>query len=516
MMFAKNCHEYEKKYFPKGTEPGDLCEEMEKIFPKTGLHSSVVDYRAFNKMMGLAAIAADDEKKAINYLVESHAVLHRQQVNLRYKKTEIRDSCGYSHKFGVNASHFKFNVYSHEDSQSLESKLAEVPPEWYVVQLTQPYKPYKGLADASNSVHPLHVTVLPTGPNAIAPFTVTLPAPDNSMYDLCQHIKDLLDTNKSNLQAEYDNHYLYWKMRQKQNDRMMTAVKEMEYNWFREWRFLLIADSLETSDIAREMVDIVDKLVADDSTCSALSPKTMWLLRKVATTAGYLSKVEIARLIIVILPENKKLAKNLILSIVSKSKIATKLRQCNRKTTVLIVDEEIDYLPLEAMEILQDHPVTRFPSFHVAYAMFKEHEDSIVKGCKVITINEASGMSIVNPSANLPKMEKRLKIFMDYWLPKWKAIYNALPEEEGLANAFVDALVNHEIMMYNGHGSGIQYLPVDPRIGRVVLGLKPLYARDELGSNRSGHRPNDLLLYQHLDPLKNRKVLELYRLGEME
>ncbi|THK33172.1 separin isoform X1 [Diachasma alloeum] len=458
-MYGRNFDKYERKYFPKNEKPGDLCERIKKIFTKTGLHSSVVEYGAFNKMMGFAAIAAGDEKKAVNHLIESHAVLHRQQVNLRYKKTEIRDNCGYTYKFGVNPSHLKFNIDCQEDSQSLESKLAELPREWYMVQLTQPYKPCKWLPEASNSVHPLHLTVLPTGPEAIAPFTITVPAPDNSMYDLCADVKNLLDTNKSNLQAEYGHHSMYWKMRQKQNNRMMTAVKEMEYNWLREWRLLLIADLLENSDDTREMIGIVDKLIADDRSLTPLSPKTVWLLRKVSTTAGYLSKTEIARLITVILPDNKKLASNLILSIVSKSKTATKLRQEKRKTTVLIVDEEIDYLPLEAMEILQDHPVTRFPSLHVAYAMFKEHEESIVEGCKVMVINEESGMGIVNPSNNLPKMEKRLRIFMDYWLPKWRTIYNALPEEEGLANAFVDALVNHEIMMYNGHGSGIQYLP---------------------------------------------------------
>lgn len=191
-------------------------------------------------------------------------MLHRQQVNLRYKKTVIRDHCGYTQKFGVNPEYLKFDVDCHSGPGSLSHKLSQLPSEWYMVQITKPYQPTRISPDAANAVHPLHVTVLPTGPSAIAPFIITLPAPDHTMYDICKDIKDLLDTNKSNLQAEYGNHSLYWQMRQKQNNRMTAAVKEVEHTWLREWRILLIADSLEASDLTREMTDVVDKLIADD------------------------------------------------------------------------------------------------------------------------------------------------------------------------------------------------------------------------------------------------------------
>lgn len=132
------------------------------------------------------------------------------------------------------------------------------------------------------------------------------------------------------------------------------------------------------------------------------------------------------------------------------------------------------------MEIIKSHPVTRFQSLHIAYALFKEHEDTIVDGCKIIEAKKDMGICIVNPSGNLLKMEKRMKLFINFWLPQWKSCYNTEPSEE----VFEDALVNHDILMYgrfyvyncyisnfhvllivsfalyryNGHGSGIQYL----------------------------------------------------------
>lgn len=107
------------------------------------------------------------------------------------------------------------------------------------------------------------------------------------------------------------------------------------------------------------------------------------------------------------------------------------------------------------MRLLTNHPVTRFPSFHVAYAMFKEHKDSIIEGCKIVKMSDEVGAFIVNPGGDLTRTEQRMKSFIDYWLPKWKGTYQTKPD----VTSFGQALVDHDILMYIGHGSGIQYLP---------------------------------------------------------
>lgn len=40
----------------------------------------------------------------------------------------------------------------------------------------------------------------------------------------------------------------------------------MENNWLREWRILFIADPLVPSDLIKSLHDMIDKLIADDST----------------------------------------------------------------------------------------------------------------------------------------------------------------------------------------------------------------------------------------------------------
>lgn len=104
----------------------------------------------------------------------------------------------------------------------------------------------------------------------------------------------------------------------------------------------------------------------------------------------------------------------------------------------------MDYIPFESMEILKCHPATRFPSLHIAYALFKEHENTIENGCKIIYVKNDMGTCIVNPSGNLIKMEKRMRLFIEHWLPNWKSLYNVEPQE----GIFEDALVNRDILMY--------------------------------------------------------------------
>lgn len=114
-----------------------------------------------------------------------------------------------------------------------------------------------------------------------------------------------------------------------------------------------------------------------------------------------------------------------------------------RITISFICLKHMDYVAFEAMEILKNHPVTRFPSLHIAYALFKEHKDTIVEGCKIIKATKDMGICMVNPSGDLNKMEKRIKLFMDFWLPQWK-LYNTELNEE----IFEEALINHDVLMY--------------------------------------------------------------------
>ena len=96
------------------------------------------------------------------------------------------------------------------------------------------------------------------------------------------------------------------------------------------------------------------------------------------------------------------------------------------------------------MSFLKYQPVTRFPSLHIAYALFKLHKDSISGGYKIISKSDNLGTFIVNPSQDLKKMEMRMKSFLNYWLPKWKGLYGIKPDLE----FFKASLTKYDVLMY--------------------------------------------------------------------
>nr|XP_033342266.1 separin isoform X1 [Megalopta genalis] len=447
----------------------NMKSNIEKFLSSAICCMGTVEYSNLNKILAILNLKLCNELEAINRLIESHAVLLRQQTIHRYVKSEFRKTIQKNQQvYGLNSSHVNFNTSNISFTDNWKAKLSDLPKEWYLIQVTAPYHP-TDITMQENKMQEIYISILPTGTKDMEPLCITIPKPKLDSYDICCEIQKLLVHNMSDLQATYANNKLYWEMRDQQNNTMKTAIQALEFKWLREWRILFVADPIDKDNVTENIVQTIDKLILDNKNHKNISKRTKWLLRKVALTACFLTREEIARAVKYVLTGYDKLANNIILSIYGKLKIMEEIKNAVRKTLVLIVDEHMDYIPFESMEIVNCHPITRFPSLHIVYALFKEHENTIENGCKIIKIKNDMGTCIVNPSNDLPKMEKRLRLFIEYWLPNWKSLYNVEPE----VDVFEDALVNHDILMYSGHGNGIQYLPREQierlRVKAVVL-----------------------------------------------
>ncbi|XP_031835603.1 extra spindle pole bodies like 1, separase isoform X2 [Nomia melanderi] len=458
----------------KNESPKNLKNNIERFLAEARCNIGSVEYANLNKMLATCYLKIGNELKAICNLIESHAVMLRQQILHRYAKTEMREKIlNVQQVYGLKSSYVDLNLDDVNSIDNLKARLFDLPKEWYTIQITGQYQSpdiNTGNKSMPNTMHKMHITILPTGTKDIEPLCITLPKPKlDSFYDVCHEIQKILSNNRSELEATYANNKLYWKMRNQQNISMKTAIQALEYKWLREWRILLVADPIDKLDVVEDIVQMINKLVLDSKKQKSISKRSMWLLKKVALTACFLTREEIACAIKYVISDDNKLADNIILSIYGKLSSIQELKNAVRKTLVLIIDEHMDYIPFESMEIVKSHPITRFPSLHIAYALFNEHKNTIRNGCKIIKIKKDMGMCIVNPSGNLSKMEKRMKLFIEYWLPNWRSMYHVEPQVE----VFEDALINNDILMYNGHGNGIQYLPGEQierlRVKAVVL-----------------------------------------------
>ncbi|XP_053997454.1 separin [Hylaeus anthracinus] len=452
----------------------NVNEDVEKLLVNAKCNIGSVEYANLNKMLAICYLKMGNELEAICRLIESHAVILRQQISHRYMKMKVRESYLDTQQFyGLKPAYVQFGVNNANSVDNVKEKLHDLPKEWYVIQITEQHKSpdiSECCKSTINAMHAIHIIILPTGSKEIEPLCITLPKPKlQSSYDICYEIQKILSNNRSKLEATYENNELYWKMRNRQNTNMKTAIRTLEYSWLREWRILFMADPIDNIDLVADIVEMIDKLILDNKIHCTIPKRSVWLLKKIALGACFLTREEIARAVKYVLPTCDKLADNVILSIYGKLSCIVELQNATRKTLVLIVDEHMDCIPFESMEILKCHPITRFPSLHIAYALFKEHESTMENGCKIIRVKRDMGTCIVNPSGNLPKMERRMRLFIEHWLPNWRSWYNVEPEEE----VFEDALINRDILMYNGHGSGIQYLPGEKierlRVKSIVL-----------------------------------------------
>lgn len=92
--------------------------------------------------------------------------------------------------------------------------------------------------------------------------------------------------------------------------------------------------------------------------------------------------------------------------------------------------------------MLEKQLVSRMPSLHFTYALYKEHEHTIKNGYKVFE-SSLNGKYIINPGLNLPQMEMRLTKFFNYWKCNWKGIAGATPTPK----EFEDMLTSTDIFL---------------------------------------------------------------------
>lgn len=92
------------------------------------------------------------------------------------------------------------------------------------------------------------------------------------------------------------------------------------------------------------------------------------------------------------------------------------------------------------IDVLQGEPVSRSPSLHFLYSLFKEHESDIVDGYKILTDYD-QGKYVVNPDLDLNNMETRMMTFFKYWTPNWNGISGSKPAKE----EFLDLLTSSDI-----------------------------------------------------------------------
>ncbi|KAB0804727.1 hypothetical protein PPYR_01697 [Photinus pyralis] len=415
-----------------------------------------------------------NELEAIYYLVESHSPNLRLNAVHCYEKSL---HCVYD-PTPLNKAYFNFQCSTQTTEDKVNSMLRmveEFPQEWTIVQLTSELSVEEHLELSLERRHtnPLHLTVFNCGKNQPSPFTVRIDAPHDGisgnvieirqeMFSIVNDNVKLLENFKSFCGKNFKHigeKMAYSEARFLLNNRLENLIKEIQCKWLGPWRCLFVGKFV-SADIENIVAQKVDELNTTE--------KTKNILRCLIKGASYLSISEIKDRLLSMFPfdEQKSIRVTLAKDIQQMLK-RYEFTQQKRHPVLLILDEKLDALPWEMLDILENQPISRMPSIHFTYALYKEHESTISNGVKNVTIGK--GTYLINPGLDLRSMQNRLNKFFNYWLPDWDGLVGVTPSEDDFKNL----LVNSDLFVYSGHGNGSQFFASEKiqkmRIDKVVL-----------------------------------------------
>ncbi|XP_058825740.1 uncharacterized protein LOC131685806 [Topomyia yanbarensis] len=139
---------------------------------------------------------------------------------------------------------------------------------------------------------------------------------------------------------------------------------------------------------------------------------------------------------------------------------------------LMIVGELVDCYPWEAVNTNQEF--SRLGSFRILWQLYEAHKANILRGYLRVPVKNC--YNIINPDKSLVKMSARLQAFYKEWYPEFKLIVDQPPADGELSTILQEA----DVMIYNGHGSGLQFMDGDTILQHNIKSLIFLFGCDSV------------------------------------
>uniref|UniRef100_A0A1B6GBW6 separase n=1 Tax=Cuerna arida TaxID=1464854 RepID=A0A1B6GBW6_9HEMI len=472
----------------------ELINELKKHLAIHPMQVVGPTYHTMNKRLADLYFLKKEELKGIYHLTEAHAATLRLQTVIRYdyKDDQIKNPSKTQQKKGVRFSQGLQKHYVEFDSElakkeerGLLSRLREMPKEWTVVQLTMQARPenrFKICPKDKNITQPtcLHIVRLPCGEtlNEENPVSVMIDKPKGS--EGMPTIFNLIDKAIKELRTKYGRASDIRKARDRASQMIKEVVDELSSGYLREWRCLLLG-TLFRHQQWLQVKDCIDNVCTKHKSYK-LDSRSRQLLYRVTDGAVYLTSAEIQSAVACLVTDSN-LAADLTNAIVKFQQDNSIFLVARRQPVILIIDEDLDQLPWEMLPNLKRHPVSRISSIHFLHALYHEHKDHIVDGCRLVSELEL-GFYIINPDEDLKEMETRLVQFLEKRIPKWSGISGCAPTQE----QFSTALLEKSIFLYCGHFNGTHYLTQDDISSMRVVALPLLFGCSSVALQDLGGR----------------------------
>ncbi|XP_022909758.2 separin isoform X1 [Onthophagus taurus] len=456
---SKSCSRESSPLRSAAMSEGEFSEEIQKIlgdivfehFPCGPIYQDV------NKIYA-DLVFEKDELAGIYYLKESHAPGLRTRAVTHFAKDN-----GSGDSMRLN---WKYLDFPNDKSPSItnilkmQNQIRDMPEEWTIVQITTKYNPEENVCVQSNKsfTNDLFITVFPCGnKKQLKPFSVKVLAPKDvsgAVMNIKGEMDSIVNDNNTLLSSSktistHSQKKDYASSRSDLNNRLKCLIKDIQNEWLGGWRCLLIGTPIGKDE---KVIDkALEVILQDVPNQTQITEKTKSILKRILLGSSHLKLCEIKKCVSYCFSSNET-AVLVSRAIYQFSKTKSLLNTTKLNSVILIVEEKLDIIPFEMIDVLHNQPVTRLPSLHFVYALFKQYEKRIKNGC-ISWFNCCNGNYILNPDKDLTSMEKRIRTFIEKRAPEWR--------EPTPNNNFEQSILNSDVFSYHGHGSGSKHYPVE-------------------------------------------------------
>ncbi|XP_055601519.1 separin [Uranotaenia lowii] len=338
-----------------------------------------------------------------------------------------------------------------EGFNQLRDRCQQLPEQWTVLQINKSYTPrwnlltHNGMLEESTSVD---ITLLSYSNSEVLdgkPLMVRLEPPEEK--DFFPLVSSIPVRVKSTITQEINS----GDRKQDEIESFIENVIERLTAWLGPWIALLSGKFISPKDQQFE-AEIFNR-VEDFCIVHNRSKRDQVLISLIARRLDILKSESIYQFCCHIANDRDDLRE--MYNFLTKLK-ASKFepdRHLNCYPCLLLVDELLDGYPWEMMNTQQEF--TRLGSFRMLWQLYETHKHSIKNG--YLRVQTKTCHSIINPDKNLEKMSVRLQTFYKEWFPDFKLIVDQPPTNLEFSHILTEA----DVLIYNGHGSGLQFVEGD-------------------------------------------------------